>query len=441
MDGRLLLVSTIVALACAVLCGLAPALQSTRADLVTGLKTGLTDSVGRKRFWGRNLLVVAQVATCMMLLTASFLLARSFRNTTVGGLGYPTDHLLMVRLDPRLVQYDAAQTQHFYEQLLARVRQAPGVRSAGLTQNPPLSLGKFDVLSFVPDAFDMPTDREAFTAPMDAIDEGFFNTMGLPIVSGRGFLATDAADQPRVAVVNEQFVKRYWPGGNGVGKRLWLDRRNGTSVEIVGVTKTVKYRATGEKPTEFVYLPLPQHREARMLLLVRTSADPLEMVAPVRDIVRALEPNLPLLETRTYDDLYRYHVVEGPGVAIQMSVLMGVVALLLAMVGLYGLVAYNVSRRTREIGIRMALGAGPAMAFRLVMRQGLVLVGLGSALGMMMAFGIERLIKAAIFNVGGVDLLVYLVVVPLVVLVTLLAAYGPARRASRIAPTLALRSD
>jgi putative ABC transport system permease protein len=178
-----------------------------------------------------------------------------------------------------------------------------------------------------------------------------------------------------------------------------------------------------------------------MLLLVRTSADPLEMVAPVRDIVRALEPNLPLLETRTYDDLYRYHVVEGPGVAIQMSVLMGVVALLLAMVGLYGLVAYNVSRRTREIGIRMALGAGPAMAFRLVMRQGLVLVGLGSALGMMMAFGIERLIKAAIFNVGGVDLLVYLVVVPLVVLVTLLAAYGPARRASRIAPTLALRSD
>ena len=440
MDGRLLLASLVVALACAFLCGLAPALQSTRADLVTGLKTGGGES-GRKRFWGRNLLVVAQVATSMMLLAASFLVARSFRNLTVGGLGYPTENLLMVRFDPRLVQYDATQTQHFYEQLLARVREAPGVQSAGLTQNPPLGLGKFDMLAFVPDPYEMPKDRESFTAAMDAVDEGFFETMGIPVVRGRGFRASDAADQPRVAVVNQQFVERYWPGGEAVGKRIRLDRQGGTPVEIVGITPTVKYRATGERPTEFVYLPLAQHREARMILLVRTSADPLETVAPVREIVRALEPNLPLLETRTYDDLYRYHVVEGPGVAIRMAMIMGGVALLLAMVGLYGLVAYTVSRRTREIGIRMALGAGPASAFRLVMRQGLVLVGMGSAAGLVLAFAIERLIQATLFDAGGVDLLVYLVVVPVVVLVTLLAAYLPARRASRIAPTLALRSD
>ncbi len=441
MDARLLLASLVVAVACAFLCGLAPALQSSRADLVSGLKTGGAGGPGRKRLWGRNLLVVAQVATCMMLLAASFLVSRSFRNLTVGGLGYPTDNLLMVRLDPRLVQYDAAQTQHFYEQLLERVKSAPGVRSAGLTQNPPLGLGRFAVLAFVPDAFEMPRDRESFTAAMDAIDEGFFETMGIPVVRGRGFLPTDAAGQPRVAVVNDQFVQRYWPGGDGVGKRIRLDRQAGPSVEIVGVVPTVKYRATGERPTEFVYLPLAQHREARMILLVRTSADPLQAVGPVREIVRALEPNLPLLETRTYEDLYRYHVVEGPGVAIRMAVIMGVVALLLAMVGLYGLVAYNVSRRTREIGIRMALGAGPAAAFRLVMGQGLVLVGTGTAIGLAMAFAIEKLIKATLFNTGGIDLLVYLVVVPLVVLVTLLAAYLPARRASRIAPTLALRSD
>jgi predicted permease len=441
MDARVLAASLVIAVACAFLCGLAPALQSTRADLVSGLKTGGAGGPDRKRLWGRNLLVVAQVATSMMLLAASFLVARSFRNLTVGGLGYPTDHLLMVRLDPRLVQYDAAQTQHFYEQLLERVRNAPGVRSAGLTQNPPLSLGKFDVMAFVPDDYELPRDRENFTAAMDAVDEGFFQTMGIPIVRGRGFLASDAGERPRVAVVNQQFVQRYWPGGDGVGKRIWLDRRGGTAVEIVGVAQTVKYRATGEKPTDFVYLPLAQHREARMILLVRSSVDPLQLVAPVRDIVRALEPNLPLLETRTYEDLYRYHVVEGPGVAIQMATIMGGVALLLAMVGLYGLVAYNVSRRTREIGIRMALGAGPAAAFRLVMGQGLVLVGLGSAIGLAMAFAIERVIKATLFNAGGVDILVYLVVVPLVVLVTLLAAYLPARRASRIAPTLALRSD
>src|SRR4026209_1919662 len=170
----------------------------------------------------------------MMLLAASFLVARSFRDLPVGGLGYPTDHLLMVRLDPRLVQFDAAQTQHFYEQLLERVRNAPGVRSAGLTQNPPLSLGKFDVMAFVPDDYELPRDRENFTAAMDAVDEGFFQTMGIPIVGGRGFLASDAGERPRVAVVNQQFVQRYWPGGDGVGKRIWLGPRGRPPVGAVG---------------------------------------------------------------------------------------------------------------------------------------------------------------------------------------------------------------
>ena len=441
MDGRVLLASLAVSVVCAFLCGLAPALQSTRADLVNGLKGADVDVPGRKRLWGRNALVVAQVATSLMLLAASFLMARSFRNSVLEGTGFAKDHLLLVRFDPRLVQYDAARTQRFYELLAERVQEVPGVRSAAFTQSPPLGLDSFEAVAFVPDAFQMPPDRENFTSALDTVDEGFFETMDIPILSGRAFLASDAGDAPRVAIVNEQFAKRYWPGANAVGKRIWLDRRAGTPVEIVGVAQNVKYRETTERPTDFVYMPLAQHQKARMLLLLRTSGDPLQWVEPVKDAVRTLDPDMPLLETRTYEDLYRYHAVEGPGVAIRLAGTMGGVGLLLAIAGLYGLVAYNVSRRTREIGIRMAIGAGPFAVLLLVMGKGLMLVGIGTVIGLVMGLAVEQLLNSMLFNAGGVDMVAYLVVVPSMVLVTMLAAYVPARRASRIAPILALRCE
>ena len=425
----------------ALLCGLAPALQSTRADLVNGLKSADVDVPGRKRLWGRNVLVVAQVSTSLMLLTAAFLMVRGFQHSVAEGTGFAKDHLLMARFDPRLVQYNAAQTQQFYKLLAERVRVAPGVQSAALTQNPPLGLERFDGVAFVPDGFQMPRDRENFTSTMDTVDEGYFETMGIPILRGRGFLASDTADAPRVAVVNEQFAKHYWPGADAVGKHIRLDSRAGTPVEIVGVAQTIKYRSTMEKPIDFVYLPLAQHPIARMVLLLRSSGDPLQLVKPVKDVVRALDPNLPMLETRTYEDLYRYNAVEGPGVAIELVGTMGAVGLLLAIAGLYGLVAYNVSRRTREIGIRMALGAGPSDVLRLVMGKGLVLVGMGTAIGLAMGFAVEQLMNSMLFNAGGVDIAAYVVVVPSMFLVTMLAAYVPARRASRIAPTQALRYE
>ena len=161
----------------------------------------------------------------------------------------------------------------------------------------------------------------------------------------------------------------------------------------------------------------------------------------MKDVVRALDPNLPMLQTRSYEDLYRYNFVDGPGAAIKVVGTMGAVGLLLAIAGLYGLVAYNVSRRTREIGIRMALGAGSSDVLRLVMGKGLVLVGMGTAIGLAMGFGVERLLNSMLFNTGGVDIVVYLAVVPSMVVVTMLAAYVPARRASRIAPTQALRYE
>ncbi len=445
LDGRVLIASLATAVLCALFCGLAPALQSTRMDLANGIKSADVELPrAKRRLWGRNALVVAQVATSLMLLAAAFLMARDFQNSSLAGTGFDKERLLLARFDPRLVQYDAAQTQRFYQLLTERARETPGIEHAGLTQNPPLSLADFENLDFVPEEFDMPADREHLTAAMDVVDPGFFETLGIPVLSGRGFTTQDTASTPRVAIVNEQFVQRYWPEkpiDAAVGKRFWIDRRGGTAVEIVGVAKTVTYRSASEDPTDFVYFPLAQNPKARLILFVRTSGDPLQAADSIKSLVRTIDANLPLVEMRTYEDLYRYHVVEGPGIAIRLVATMGVVGVLLAIAGLYGLVAYNVSRRTREIGIRMAIGAAPANVLRLVISKGLTLVGIGTLLGVVMGFGVERMMNSMLFNAGGVDFVVYLIVVPSMLLVTALAAYIPARRASRISPTLALRTE
>jgi macrolide transport system ATP-binding/permease protein len=444
MDTRVLLASLGFSVLSALFCGLAPALQSTRLDLVNGLKAADVDQPGRKRLWGRNALVVAQIAMSLMLLAASFLMFRGFRNSLRDGVGFAQeaqDHLMMVRFDPRLVQYDAARTERFYKLLVERVRERLGVQSAALTQNPPLGLEDFDRIAFVPEGFQMPRGRESFASSMDTVDEGYFETMGVPIQRGRGFRASDTADAPRVAVVNARFASHYWPNVDPVGKRLWLDRRSGAPVEIVGVAETIKY---GEGPggrEDFLYLPLAQRPVPRLVLLVRSAGDPLQVLPPVKDVVRALDPNMPMLQVMPYEELFRYATVVGPGVAIKLVGTLGAVALLLAIAGLYGLVAYNVSRRTREIGIRMAIGARPADVFRLIMSKGLVMVGIGTVLGLAMGIALERLMNSMLFDAGGIDVVVYLVVVPLMLAVTMLAAYVPARKASRIAPTQALRCE
>ncbi len=442
IDTRVLLVSLALSALSALLCGLAPALQSTRTDLVNGLKSAEADVPGRKRLWGRNVLVVAQVATSLMLLTASFLMVRGFqRNALLEGTSFAKDHLLMTGFEPRLMQYSLAQTKQFYKLLAERVRQVPGVQSEAITQNIPLGEDGFDSVVFVPEGFQMPRDRENFNSTLDTVDEGYFETMGIPILRGRGFLGSDTEDAPHVAVVNEQFAKHYWPGADAVGKHIRLESRDGTRVEIVGVARTVNYLNTGEKPMDFVYLPLTQHPVAQMVLMVRSSGDPLQLVQPVKDVVRTLDPNMPMLQTMAYEDFYLNKAVRGPGIASKLVCAMGAVGLLLTIAGLYGLVAYNVSRRTREIAIRMAVGAASSDVLRLVMGKGLVLVGLGTAVGLVMGFAVERLINSMLSDTGGVDMVAYVFVVPSLFLVTTLAAYVPARRASKIAPTQALRYE
>ena len=440
MDNRVLLLCVALSVVSAFLCGLAPALQSTRVDLVNALKSADVDVPGRKRLWGRNMLVVAQVSMSLMLLTAAFLMARGFEHDLMQDTGFTKDHLLMTSFDPRLIQYNATQTQQFYKLLAERMRETPGVQSEALTQNIPLGTDDFDGVAFVPDGFTMPPDRANFTSSMDTVDEGYFQTMGITMLRGRAFLPSDTADTPRVAIVNQHFAKHYWPAGDAVGKHIRLEDSAGTPLEIVGVAQTVKYQNM-ESPADFLYMPLAQHPVARMVLMLRSGGDPLRLVEPVKDVVRSLDSNLPMLRTSSYEEYYLNQAVRGPRIAIDLVGTMGAVGLLLAIAGLYGLVAYNVSRRTHEIGIRMALGAAGSDVLRLVMGKGIVLVAMGTALGLAMGFSLERLMNSMLFDSGGVDVVAYIIVVPSLFLVTMLASYVPARRATRIAPTQALRYE
>ncbi|HUE42225.1 MAG TPA: ABC transporter permease [Candidatus Sulfotelmatobacter sp.] len=441
MNTRVLVVSILFSVGSALICGLVPALQSSKTDLVEGLKAADVDVPGKKRLWGRSALVVAQVAISLMLLTASLLMVRGFQHTLLDGMEFAKDHLLMTTFDPRLVQYDGVQTKQFFKVLKDRVRESSGVDGATLTQNVPMGRDDFEALAFVPDGFQMPRDRENFTSVMDTVDEDFFATMQIPILRGRAFVGTDTADSPRVAVVNEYFAHHYWPNEDAVGKHFRLDRSDGVPVEIVGVAETIKVRDTFDKNADFVYVPLAQHRIERMVLMVRSNGDPLQLVDAVKDVVRKMDPNMPMLQTMTYEDMYLNRAIRGPAVAIKLVGAMGLVGLMLTVAGLYGLVAYNVSRRTREIGIRMALGATSKDVLRLMMGKGMALVAIGTAMGIGMGFGVERMMDSMVFNAGGVDLVAYAVVVPLLFVVTMLAALVPARRATRIEPTRALRYE
>ena len=441
MDIRVLSVCLALTLLSALLCGLAPGLQAARMNLLSGLKAADIDLPGRRRMWGRDALVVAQISVSLMLLTAAFLMVRGFQRTWSEGAGFASDHLLMARFDPRLLQYDTSQTQQFYKLLAERMRSTPGVESAALTQNVPMGQDNWQTIAFVPENFEMPRGRENFASIVDAVDEGYFDTMAIPIVRGRGCLPSDTADAPRVAVVNEQFARHFWPGVEAVGRRIRLGRSDGLPVEIVGVSRTIRYRSSAERPRDFLYVPLAQQPVARLYVMLRSAVDPQQMIATLKQASAALAPNLPVFETRSYDEYYRNYAIEGPLFAIDLVITMGAAGFLLAIAGLYGLVAYNAARRTREIGIRIALGAQQRDVLRMVMSRGLKLVAIGTAVGLAMGFGVERLLKAAVFGTGGVDFAAYATLVPALFLVAMLAAFVPARRASRIAPTQALRYE
>ena len=443
LDRRGVLVSLVVALASVVLFGLTPAIRATRADLTAVMKATDAAGFGPRRRWGRAVLVGGQVAGSVILLVVATFVYRGFQQRLASGPGHRTDHLLMMSFNPSLVRYSDAQAQRFFEQVAERARLVSGVKSAALASSVPMDGAR--PVTIVPEGFQFPAGRESTTLPGAMVDEHYFDTLGVSILEGRGFRATDAADAPKVAVANELLAQHYWPGQDPLGKRFRLNDSRGPWVEIVGLAKTSKYFFIMERPTEFVYLPYKQRPQQRMVLLTESVGDPSSLVTPLREVVRSLDGNQPIYNVRTMEELYRMRTVVTLKVVSGFIAAMGMMGLTLAIVGLYGLVAHAASRRTKEIGIRMAMGAGRWDVLRIVLRQGMVLALVGLGVGLLASVGAARGL-AAVFpggpgGDGRTDFVAFPLVAVVVLAVTLLAAYIPARRASRVNPTEALRFD
>jgi predicted permease len=442
MDRRALMFSVIVAVGSAVLFGLVPALQATRTDLTAVMKAADSVAPRHRRRWGRAVLVAAQVAISVVLLAVALFMYRGFGGQLAAGPGYRTDHLLMMRFDTTLIRYTEGQSQRFFEQVAERARAVPGVKTVTLATAVPMLNDSNDAVTVVPEGFQFPPGRDSATVMASSIDEYYFDTMALTILNGRNFRIDDSSNAPRVAIVNQPFAQHYWPNQDPIGKRFRLAGEDDAWVQIVGLAKTSKYIFIAEPPTEFVYLPYRQQKPQRMMMLAQSAADPSTLAGPLREIVHELDGNLPISAVRTMEALYEMRVVRIFRVLITVIGGMGLMGLALAIVGLYGLVAFAVGRRTREIGIRMAVGADHAAVLRMVLRQGLVLALAGLTVGLVASVGVGELLQAA-FPSGEDqgDIVALLLVVPIVLAVTFIAAYVPARQATRIDPILALRHD
>jgi putative ABC transport system permease protein len=443
MDRRALIFSLIVSVASAVLFGLVPAMQATRADLSALMKASDAAAPKRRRRWGRALLVGGQVAVSVVLLVIATFMYRGFRDQLASGPGFRTDHLLMMGVDTTLMRYSEAQSAQFFEQLVERARAVPGVIDVTMTTAIPMSNDSIDFVTIAPEGFQFPEGKENVTVLSSRIDERYFDTFAIPIVKGRSFTVDDDLDAPRVGIVNEQLAQHYWPNQDPLGKRFRLNDTARTWVQIVGVAKTAKYLFIAEPPTDFVYLPYRQRRTQRMMMVTQSAADPAALVGPLREVVRSLDANQPIFNVRTMEEFYRMRAVAIFNVLITVVGSMGLMGLGLAIVGLYGLVAYAATRRTREIGIRMAIGADRNTVLRMVLRQGMVLALVGLVVGLVASVGAGVLLAAA-FPSGReerLDVLALVIVTAVVLAVTFLAAYIPAMRAAGINPVQALRHE
>jgi putative ABC transport system permease protein len=271
------------------------------------------------------------------------------------------------------------------------------------------------------------------------VDEHYFGTMKMPILRGRAFTAADKADSKPVAIVNAAFAEKYWPDQDAVGKRLRLKDKNGAVAEVVGVAKTARYIFISEPPFPFVYLPYSQNNSSHMSLFVETAGDPAEVAAPLRGVVRSLDANMPIYNARTLGNLYHQRTVVILLMILQLVATLGLLELALALIGLYGLIAYSVSRRTQEIGIRMALGAHRFDVLKMVLGQGFLLSIIGVAIGLAASIGVRRFLAIGLIGIGSTNPLVLLFVPLALISVTMAACYLPARRASQVDPIRALR--
>jgi len=434
VNARVLWFTVAVSIASAVLFGLGPALQATRTNLVSTLKTGEADQA-RQRLFGRSAMVAVQVAGSLVLLVTAAQLIRGIARDIEADPGFRRDHVLLMNFDPATIRYNAAQTSGFYKVLVERARSVPGVKSVALASNIPLSTN-FAMDTVVPEGYQFPRGQESVSVWSSAVDENFFGTLAIGILRGRGIQRSDRSDTPQVAVVNEVFAQRYLPG-NPIGRRLTVD---GERVEVVGVSATGRY-FTGtpiEPAAEALFVPFSQHPASKMTLVVETSGDPAAMAAGLRETVRLIDPNVPMFGVRSMRDLFEQRSVALLHLITSAVGVFGLIGLTLALVGLYAVVAWQVAGRTREIGVRMAIGADWLDVVRMILTQACRMSLAGVAAGLVLSFAATRVLNKAL---PPLDLWIFAAVALGLLLTTLLAASIPARRAARVDPLVALRQD
>jgi len=440
LDTRALSVGIVAAVASAVIASLIPAWQATRTDLVSALKDR-TATASSSRLWGRSILVSGQIALSLVLLTVSVFLYRAFQVELQRGPGFRTDHVLMMTFDPSLARYDATRSKQFFAALKERALAEPGVRSVALTSTVPMKADTMIPIPVAPEGFKFEPGTENVNVLAGRVDEGYFDTSGIPVLTGRVFRATDTADAPHVAVVNATFAARYWPKQSPIGKRIRLDRASPEFVEVVGMVGDVKNLFIALPAAEFLYVPQLQQPGTQSTLLVQTAGDPAPMASRIREVVRGLDANMPAFGVRTMEHFYFERGVYTTRLIVGTVAAMGSTGLLLSLAGLYGLVAYRSGQRTREFGIRIAVGAHPWSVLRMVLRQGLVLSSAGVAVGLAASVATRGFLRGVFPSQGTIDLGTYVLVVPALVAVTVLAAFIPARRAASIDPVNALRAE
>ena len=437
MDGRVLLFSLAISLLTGIAFGLFPALQLSRTDMNSTLRDegrGATGGHGRARL--KNTLVIAQVALTMLLLIGAGLLVRSFAKLLRVDPGFDPDNVLTMNISLPSVKYADAQKQTaFFDELLRKVSSLPGVRSAGVSAALPIQPKR--ITPILPEGQpEVPLAERPFVI-IEAISPRLLETMRVPLRAGRVFTEADNAQAPPVVIINEALARRFWPGENPVGKHILMGRQPQTS-EIVGVTANTRNSGLAVDTKPQLYFPFAQIPWGNMNLLVRTAGNPHDLVASIRAQVAAVDPDQPVTNIQTVNEL-----MDGSRAQPRFTMLLigafSTAALVLAVIGIYGVLAYTVAQRQQELGIRLALGADRAHIFRLIVTQGLTLTLSGIAIGLLASLAATQVMSSLLYNIGARDLTTFLLVPLAFVIVALLASYLPARRATRVSPTEALR--
>jgi predicted permease len=436
VDWRVLGFALVSAVAAAAIFGLAPALNLTRLGASAALKDGALAAAGRRHLGLRGALIAAQVSVSLVLLVCAGLFLRSLQQAATVDPGFDADNVVIASFDLRTQGYSEPRSRAFYAELTERLAGLPDVRAVTLAQRVPLS-GDGGRRRAVVEGYE-PQPGEDMEFNFNVVGPEYFEVMRVPLVRGRGFTEADREGAPQVAVVNEAFAARYWPGQDPIGRRF-TSFSGATSIEIVGIARDGKYQTLNEAPLPYIYRPLLQDYE-EMTLHVRVERDADAFLPLLRREIRTIDSQLPIVRLASMRSETAFATLPQR-IAATLLGACAALALLLAAVGLYGVVAYAVSQRTREIGIRMALGAGRRAVVRMVLEGSMKVVGLGLAIGLVLALGAARAVESFLGDVSFADPIA-LVAGPLVMIAcALVASWLPARRAARIDPMRALREE